>query len=340
MGQKCFVGVDLGGTNVRAQAYFEDGTPAGQRFESASNAQTGTEAIFEALGSVILQAAGSATSEVAGVGIAVPGHIDDVRGIVRWAPNFGHYENGVFLSWRDVPFKAPLAQRVPYPIVTGNDANLAALGEYRFGSGRGSAAAFCMLTLGTGIGGGVVLAPQSVQGAARGPLVLVGGNAGGAELGHIIVSAGGCDAKSGEYGALEGYCQRDAIIRRAQHRLQRGYPSLINEVIQGDLSKVTPRILAEAADNGDELAIEVWCEVGFYLGVGIGSIVNVFAPSVFAIGGQIAKAGKWILEPAKKAARNTAVPSLWEDCELVLAEQIEDAGVLGGVALAAQQFGD
>lgn len=337
--EKCFVGVDLGGTNVRAQALYQDGREAGERFENASRAQNGTEAILDALAGTIRQAAAAARAEVAGVGIAVPGHVDDETGIVRWAPNFGEDVNGVFMSWRNVPLKQPLMARVNLPMTIGNDANLAALGEYRFGVGRASAKCLCMLTVGTGIGGGIVMAPAAVQGRASGSLLLVGGNSGGAELGHMVVQAGGCDANSGAYGPLEAYCQRDAIIRRAQHRLQRGYPSLVRDMVEGDLSKVTPRVLTDAADKGDEMAIEVWAETGYYLGIGIGSIINVFAPDVFAIGGQISKADEWLLGPARKAARNVAVPSLWEDCRVIPAEHIEDAGILGGAALAVERFG-
>lgn len=336
MRESCVIGVDLGGTNVRAQAYFVDGSPAGERFENPSDAQSGTQVIFDALIQTIRQAAGAAAAPVSCVGIAVPGHIDDANGIVRWAPNFGESRDGVFYSWRDVVFKKPLEDALGLRIVTGNDANLAALGEYRYGVGRNSASTLVMLTLGTGIGGGVVMSPQSLQGKVEGPVVLLGGNLGGAELGHIILNHGGIDANSGEYGAVEGYCQRDAIIKRAVHKLIRGRDSIIRERVGNNLSLITPLVLFEAATAGDEVAIEVFAEIGEWLGVAIGSLVNVFAPDVFVIGGQVSKAGEFLLGPARRIARNVAIPSLWEDCILVQAEKLEDAGILGGVALAAQ----
>ena len=220
----------------------------------------------------------------------------------------------------------------------GNDANLAALGEYRFGSGNNAAKCLVMLTLGTGIGGGVVMRPAAVQGDARGPLILVGGNQGGAELGHMVIQHGGLDCNAGTYGPLEAYCQRDAIVNRAVHRLRRGRKSVMQDSVKGDWSLVTPLMISEAAEAGDELAREIWAEVGAYLGVGIGSLVNIFAPDVFAIGGQISKAGEWLLGPARRAAENVAIPSLFADTKIVPAEQMEDAGLLGGAALALERL--
>ena len=338
MVEGCVIGVDLGGTNVRAQALGLDGSPAGQRFEHSSRAQEGTEAIIDSLATTIRQAIAGASKKVLGVGIAVPGHVDDEQGMILWAPNFGTFDNGIFHSWRDVPLKRPLIERLNIPITLGNDANLAALGEYRYGTGENSASCLVMLTLGTGVGGGVVMSPKAVQGDARSPLVLVGGNSGGAELGHIVLNHGGIEANSGAYGTLEGYCQRDSIIRRAQSRILRGRKSLISDLTEGFIENITPRIITEAAEKGDEVAIEVFQEVGEWLGVGIGSIINVFAPDVFAIGGQISKAGKFILEPAIKTAQNVAVPSLWSYCKVVPAKCLDDAGILGGAALAAQHF--
>lgn len=338
--RRCVIGVDLGGTNVRAQALYEDGSPAGERFEYPSNAQDGVDSTVEQTVAVVRDAAQAAQGEVIGVGIAVPGHVDDAAGIIRWAPNFGKEIDGVFHYWTNVPLKAALEQGTGLRFTMGNDANLAALGEYKYGLGKGTAKCLAMLTIGTGIGGGVVMAPASVHGKASGPLMLIGSNAGGAEFGHIIVSHGGLDTNSGEYGSLEAYCQRDSIIQRARHRLIRGRASIIRDWVGDSFELVTPKMLSDAADHHDELAIEVLAEVGQWLGVGIGSLVNVFAPDVFAIGGQIANAGQWILEPARKTAQNVAVPSLWAEVKLDLATQLNDAGILGGGALAFEVFGD
>ncbi len=330
----CVVGVDLGGTNVRARAFHSDGSPAGERFQNSSRAQDGVDATVGAIVEVVRCAIDGCGAAVQAVGLALPGHIDDERGLVRWAPNFGRTVDGIFRNWVDVPIKAPLEAALGVPVRMDNDANLAALGEYRFGLGRNSARCLVMLTLGTGVGGGVVMAPSSLVGDVRGPVVLVGGNKGGAELGHLVVQHGGLDCNAGSYGALEAYCQRDAIVRRAVHRLKRGRSSLVVDSVAGDWSRVTPRILAEAAHEGDELALEVWAEVGTALGVGIGVCINIFAPDIVAIGGQIAQVGEPLFGPARAAARNVAIPSLFADARIERAEQLEDAGLLGGAALA------
>lgn len=333
---KCVIGVDLGGTNVRAGAFFEDGTEAGPRIQLPSRAQDGTGVIVDAISRAVNEAAASAKVKPQCVGMAVPGHVDDASGVIRWAPNFGETINGIFHSWRDVHLRSMLEQNITLPIHMGNDANLAALGEYMFGSGENKARGLVMITLGTGVGGGVVLSPKSVIGDARGPLMLVGGNGGGGELGHMVIAYQGLDCNAGAYGALEAYCARDSIIMRAVHRIKRDRQSLITELVDGDLSKITPLTISQAAEKGDDLAIEVFQEVGTMLGVGIGNCINVFAPEVLAIGGQIAKAGKYILKPALNAAQNVAIPSLFGDTRVVIATQIDDAGMLGGAALAIE----
>lgn len=321
---------------MRAGAFFENGAPAGAWFGNPSRAQSGTEAIMDAIAATVAQAKAVSAVPPEAIGIAIPGHIDDAAGLVRWAPNFGEDVGGVFQYWKNVPFRNVLAPKVGLPLHMDNDANAAALGEYRFGTGRNAAKCLVMLTVGTGIGGGVVMSPASVVGDARGPLVLVGGNKGGAELGHVVISANGPDCNAGEYGAIEGYCQRDAIVKRAQHRLNRGRASILNDLIEGDLTRLTPKHLSEAAARGDEVSLEIWDEVGTMLGIGIGNYVNIFAPDIVAVGGNIARAGDFLMKPAIRAARNVAIPSLFEDATILVAEQIDDAGMLGGAALALE----
>lgn len=336
--RQCVIGVDLGGTNVRAGAFYDDGSTAGPKFSHPSRAQEGTVAIIDAITSTVRQAIAAAEVPPAGVGMAVPGHIDNAAGIVRWAPNFGETVDGVFRYWENVPLKQPLEKSLDLPIELGNDANLAALGEYRYGTGRNQAKCLVLITLGTGVGGGVILSPEAVEGEAKGPLMLVGGNKGGAELGHTIVDADGLDCNAGSYGAIEAYAPRDAIVSRAVNRLRRGRKSMIDDLVEGDLSKVTPRIIFEAATKDDELAIQTFEETGRYLGIAMGSFINVFAPEILAVGGQIANAGEFLLGPARKAARDVAIPSLFTDCKIVLAEQIEDGGMLGGAAIVFEKL--
>lgn len=328
------IGVDLGGTNVRALAMDKQGQHLGHRIEIPSRAQEGTEAIVESLAQAIMAAAQSANQPIEKVGMAIPGFVDDESGMIYWAPNFGHYEGTLFHYWQDVPLRKLLEKHLEFPLVMGNDANLAALGEYRFGSGNNAAKSLVMITLGTGVGGGVVIDPSSVQGNLSSPVVLLGGNRGGAEFGHISLNPSGVECTAGSYGCLEAYCQRDSIIRRAQYKLKRGRKSYINELVQGDLSKVEPLHITQACDQSDEVALEVYREIGTFLGQGLGTLINIFAPEVVAVGGQIAKAGAYILDPARISAKNVAIPNLYDFARIVNAQEIDDAGLLGAAALA------
>lgn len=323
----------MGGTNVRAAAVYPDGTIL-NRAENPSRAQEGAQTTFEAIANTVSQAAAGLPEPPVAVGLAIAGRIDDDRGLCVWSPNFGEEIGGVFHYWSNMQVRGPLERLTGLPVRMGNDANLAALGEYVYGCGRNGASCLVMFTIGTGIGGGVVLGPQSVHPSADRPLLLVGGNKGGVELGHTVVLAGGLDCNAGSYGSIEGYCQRDSIVRRAQYKLVRGRDSVLRHMVEGDLSRITPRLITEAADKGDEVAIEVWTEVGEALGWGIGNMINIFAPEVVAVGGNIARAGEWLLAPARRAARNVATPPLFADAEVRQADQIDDAGILGGAALA------
>lgn len=331
---ECVVGVDLGGTNIRAAVVGSDGGLVGEKACAPSHAEEGEGATLAAVAAAVRESIAGFEGKVSRVGLAIPGHTDNAAGVVRWSPNFGVRIDGVLHYWKDVDVRTPLEQSLGVPVVMANDANAAALGEYRFGSGNDSAHCLVMLTLGTGVGGGVVLGPQSLGGGATGPLMLLGGNLGGAELGHTVVARGGLDSSAGAYGTVEAYCQRDSIVRRAQHKLVRGRKSLILDLASGDIGAVSPSLISKAADQGDEVAREVWREVGGYLGASVGSLINVFAPDVFAIGGQIALAGEWLIGPAVEEARNVAIPSLFADCRITVAEQIADAGVLGAAAVA------
>jgi glucokinase len=335
------IGVDLGGTNVRAAVVNRQGAIEGEPVQQPSRAQEGFPATLEAIVHTIEQAiqlAGVERGEIAAIGMAVPGHIDSVRGVVRWAPNFGEWRGELFHEWREVPLGEAVQQRLGIAVRMGNDANLAALGEYYYGSGRGQAKGLVMLTLGTGIGGGVVLTREQVQGNAhwQGGVLLVGASGGAGELGHTIISMNGPRCGCGATGCVEALAKRDAIIERAREKIRREPNSLLARLCEGDPARITPRMVAEACEQGDAIAREIWEETGYYIGVAVASFVNIFNPEVVAIGGQIAKAGEVLFDSIRRAARDYAIPTMLEMCRIVPAERLEDAGILGGAALAWQ----
>jgi glucokinase len=334
------VGVDLGGTNVRAAIVTDDGRLRARPVDHPSAATEGVGATVAALVRTVREAitmAGLAPPDVRAIGMAVPGHVDGGGGVVRWTPNFGETRGGVFEPWRDVPLAAAVEHELGRPVVMGNDANLAALGEYRFGTGRDAAGGLVLLTLGTGVGGGVVLTRRQVQGAAAwtGGVLLVGADGGGAELGHTVVLAGGPRCACGSTGCVEAFANRDAIVARAREKVRHAPDSPLARLIGGDVTHLTPRLVAEAAAGGDELAREVWAETGHWVGIAVGNLINTFNPEVVAVGGQIAKAGDPLFGPLRRAARDHAIPTLFAGCRIVPAERIDEAGILGGAALAA-----
>ncbi|MFN7018704.1 MAG: ROK family protein [Fimbriimonadales bacterium] len=332
------VGVDLGGTNVRAAVLNRSGELLSPPVQHPSRAQEGFRITLEQVVLTIQEAIEASGFAPAVIGMAVPGHIDSGRGVVRWAPNFGEMRGEIFEVWRDVPLADAVQARLNLPVVMGNDANLAALGEYYYGVGRGQARGLVMLTLGTGIGGGVVLTRHQVQGYApwEGGVLLVGLGGGAGELGHTIINFAGPRCGCGARGCIEAYAKRDAIVELAREKAQRNPDSLLNTLAEGDPAKITPALVSQAAEQGDPTALAIWREIGTYLGIAIANFIQIFNPEIVAIGGQIAKAGAPLFNAIHQTVRDYALTTLLQDCQIVPAERIEDAGILGGAALAWQ----
>jgi glucokinase len=181
-----------------------------------------------------------------------------------------------------------------------------------------------MFTLGTGVGGGIIIDGK----------LLTGSDGGAGELGHIFV-AGGCDGARGGlamFGTLEGMAQRDAITERAARKIASGRRTTLS---QGsfDKSKLTPKLISDAAEHGDAVALEVFDETGYYIGLGVASCINIFNPEVFVIGGGIAQAGDVLLDPIIRTAAANAINTMFEKCRIVSAELGDNAGIMGGAAL-------
>ncbi len=312
------VGVDLGGTNVRAAVLDRTTDQIVARGDNLpSFAQDGVE---YTCGQIILAAqtamdqAQISAEQVLGVGIAVPGHVKAGEGMVMWAPNFKG-------QWKGVQLAGPIQQALSVPVFLGNDANLAALGEFRFGAGR-AVRHLVMVTLGTGVGGGLIVDGKLIEGA----------DGGAGEIGHIIINPGGRGGNAA-FGSVEGEAQRDAIVERAERKIQEGYKTSLTERAQYSRFTLTPAMIAEEAQNGDAVAIEVFEETGYYLGLCVANLINLLNPQMAVIGGGIALAGEIILEPIRRTAYACAIRSLSQTCQIVPAELGDNAGVYGGVAL-------
>lgn len=296
------VAVDLGGTNVRA-AIGRDAYAGrlGRVHHAPSRAREGLDAVVEAVTSVIQQAAGKAT--LAGVGIAVAGHVDGR--IVRWSPNFGEETAHGFKMWKNVPFAARIEEAVGVPVILSNDANAAALGEFHHGSGGGSVQSLFLFTLGTGVGTGLVV----------GGRIFSGYRGGAVEFGHVVIEQTAEPWLTGSPGPVEAFCGARAFEMRFGG---------------------TPAVLSRRAQRGDKDALAAWRDYGRWLGTAVGSAINAFAPEILAIGGGIAKSAELFFPSCLKQARRVAVPSLWNNTRVRLAERLEDAALVGALALARE----
>lgn len=318
---KYIVGVDVGGTNCRAAVVDIEGRRKGEG-RNETRAEVSPEAVVKQVCQTIddaIAAAGVDKNSIAGVGIGMPGRITP-EGVILWSPNFVNIEGK--------PVGQMIHDRIGLPIWMQNDVNVASLGEFQFGVGR-DVSSLVMLTLGTGIGGGIILDGR----------VWAGANAGGAEIGHHIVNPGGRQCGCGNHGCLEAMAQRDAIVERAALKFQSGRPSLLADRVRYQTDLVTPSLIAECALEGDEVCLETMAETGFWVGIGIANMINVINPEMVVVGGGIAQAGEILWGPLMRSVRAHAIYESLEICKVVPAELGDDAGIMGGVCLVLQALG-
>jgi glucokinase len=251
------------------------------------------------------------------VGIGAAGWVDNAQSVVRFSPH---------LAWRSEPLKARLAQRIELPLIVDNDANAAAWAEYRFGAGRGSSVMVC-LTLGTGIGGGLVINGQLFRGTY--------GMAG--EWGHMISVPGGHWCECGNRGCWEQYASGNALVREARALARTKSPMAYRlvQMIGGDPDTITGPDITAAAIAGEPNSIELLADVGQWLGRGIANLAAALDPEVVVIGGGVSSAGALLLEPAQLAfSRTLTGRGFREEARLVLAHLGNDAGLIGAADLA------
>jgi glucokinase len=315
------VGVDLGGTNVRAALVDRQGRllEEARRPSLAEGCAEETLAAVHETVAAVLGRHHVHARQVVGIGIGLPGIMDSETGVVFWSPNFP--------AWKDVAVPPVVGTPLELPTYILNDARCAALGELQFGAGRG-ARHMVMITLGTGIGGAFVVDGR----------LLLGPNGSIGEVGHMTIDPSGPRCGCGCFGCWEQWCARDAIVERALRRVQRGRATLLLERV-AEPGAITPHLIAAAAQEGDVLAREVIEETAFYVGVGVANLINMLNPEVFVIGGGIAQAGEVLFEPVRRTVRARAVALQQRTARIVPAELGENAGVMGAVVLALQRSG-
>jgi glucokinase len=312
------LGVDLGGTNVRAAVLDRAGKELGhgRAFSFAHEGVANTVAQIVTAAKEAIGEADVKNDQIAGIGIGVPGHIDPAGGVIKWAPNF--FEDGK--PYRNVALGESISEQMGLCVLMGNDANVAALGEYRFGAGKGKQT-IVMFTLGTGVGGGIILNGK----------MWTGSTGGAGEIGHIIVAAGERGG-SAAFGSLESMAQIAAITERAARKISQGRKTILTEMVD-EWYFLTPKHIADAAEKGDAVALEVFEETGYYVGLGVASMMNLLAPELIIIGGGVAQAGDVLFDAIRRSAKANGIKTMYDACPIVPAALGDDAGIYGGASM-------
>jgi glucokinase len=312
----CVIGVDLGGTKLLAGAV----DPAlnvhhrATRPARAADHQAVLDTVLSAVAEV-RDAIESASRSVAAVGLGIPALIDRGRGVAVMSTH---------LPLAGVPFGDLVAERIGLPVFVDNDANVAMLAEWRFGAARGAADA-ALLTIGTGIGGGLV-----VGGALQ-----RGSQGAGAELGHMVVDADGlpCNGNCPNRGCLESVCSGTALGREARRLAGERPQSALGRALAAG-REISGPLVTDLAHDGDAAAIEALAAIGRWLGVGIANLVNMLNPDVVVIGGGVIAAGELLLAPARAVVAERALSPSKEHVRIVPARFGAESGMLGAAALA------
>jgi glucokinase len=310
------LGIDLGGTNIKAAVVDEYGKVL-QASHTATEAAEGVEAVTTKLMELILNSQRTFPDEIQAVGIAVPGVLDKDYEKVLLLPNFP-------IAWNGIPLKDVLARKTGRSVELINDARAAAFAELYAGAGR-SYSDFILIVLGTGVGGGIV---------HKGRLVL-GSRGVAGELGHQVIRPGGLRCGCGNRGCLETIASGPAIASAAIRVICQGLPTLMRELVQGELSLVTSRTVNEAAEMGDRYAIEILTEAADALVQAVRNSIAVLNPEAVIVGGGVARS-KLLLDLVRSGLEREAIlfPPALGSLEVVAAEFGEYAGAAGAAAWA------
>lgn len=312
------VGVDLGGTNIVVSTLSEDGEIMLGQETRPTPVSEGFEAVIALICKMVKGSIAAAKRvngpdiDIVGIGIGSPGPLNTKTGVVELTPN---------LKWKNVPLRQMVIDAVGLPATLDNDANCAILGEAWKGAGRGARLVVGM-TVGTGIGGGIVINNRLYHGASD----MAG------EFGHMTIDSTGRLCQCGNYGCLEAYASGPAIALRAVEAIKTGYESQIGELVDGNLDEITAQTVYNAARDGDPLAQDVVRDTARFLGAGVANIINILNPEVFVICGGVTQAGNALFKPLRNEVRRRAFQPGVNACRIVPGELPGTAGVYGGVA--------
>jgi len=309
------IGIDVGGTWIKLgwvegkRLLAKTQLPTAPWARSPSDLEMG---LVEAVNRFVTER----KIEVRAIGIGIPGLVRYPEGVVDSCANLP--------GWHGVPLKARLMRRWKCPVWVDNDVNAMTLAEWRYGAGRGTTNLVC-LTLGTGVGGGLVLNGELYR-SRSGP---------SGEIGHSPLSEKGRRCSCGGWACLERYVGNREIVRQTRARLKAGERSILTQWVEGDLRHITPELLDQACRLGDPLARQIWRRVGERIGLVLVGVVNLLCPDRIVVGGGIAKAGRWLFEPMRQTLWSRSMRGLGR-VPVVPAKLGVSAGVIGAALLAQE----
>ncbi len=310
--KKFIIGIDVGGTTIKLGLVKE--TKIYKLFSLPTFAFENPKKVLGqveiGLNHLLKQVS---SNEIEGIGIGFPGKVNSETGFVTSAPNFN--------NWKNVPVKKRLL-KFGFPVFIDNDANCAALGELLFGRGK-KLKNFVMVTLGTGVGGGLILNGKLFRGES--------GGAG--EIGHITIDYSGPYCKCGRRGCIEAYAGNNYIKQRTIQKLHEYPDSLILQLVEHNLNNIEPKIINDAARRGDELAIKILKETGYYIGIGLANLANTLDIHHFIIGGGVSNAGPILLRAIENSIKEHGIKDIVKDVKVISAQLKNKAGILGAASL-------
>ncbi|MFH1369627.1 MAG: ROK family protein [Elusimicrobiota bacterium] len=306
-----YVGIDLGGTGVKIAVVDEKGTII-EHSGFPSSSPCDPKKIAQQISHHVKKL--KHYSRTKGIGIGAAGDIDQKTGVVRFSPNLG---------WKNVMFRDMLAKSLKKRIRIDNDANVAALGAYWLES-KGKARNMLCVTLGTGVGGGLICDGKLYIGAT--------GSAG--EIGHVTINPHGPKCNCGSHGCIERYIGAPRLSEQGREAVIKGKSRIIKKLVNGDLNKITPEILEQAAILGDRHAKKIWETAGERLGIVLASVINLLNPEMIVLAGGVSRAGDLLIKPLKKAILARAYETPAKACRIVISKYTQKLGVVGAALMA------
>jgi len=300
------IALDVGGTHMRVAFFPKNETKPikHKRIRTYADGETSIERLINLIKETL-----PAGEKIDAIGIALPGPIDPQKDVILRAPNLPEWENKPIPQW--------IEDEIGAPTFMGNDANLAALGEWHYGAGKGHHD-LLYLTISTGIGGGIICNDQ----------LLLGAHGLGAELGHVTILPDGPMCSCGHPGHLEALASGPAIAAYVAEQLSEGRASILS-------GKPETKEISQAAQGGDKLAKEAFQRAGNYLGLGVANYLMIFNPSIVVFGGGVSKAGDLLFDPMRKTINNSVLSKHYlEDLIITTTELGDNTGLFGALALA------